>query len=382
MATSKLTRMDEWPRHQIGATFDRLDNESPHWSDGWYFTTGDDHGDLAFFMGFRLYANNDVLDAFACVSLGGRQHNMRWSRRLRPRIDDLDCGAMAVEIIEGLRTLRTTAAPNPYGIEFDLTWEGWSPPYNEDHVLVVRNGRVVTDRSNYDQCCRVTGWLTVDGHRQEVDGWTGVRDHSWGIGRNTGGPRSAAIAPDPDPPEPRGHRQWCVFRLPDRTVSWQFHHSAAGEYTMLETQCLYPYDDPREPFAYTSVDHEATWRTVDGRPVRRLAEATVALTRPDGEVERYRIEPISDPVYLQGGGYWTGWDDQRGRGVYRGDLVDEGEIWDVSHPVEVVEPKGWTLRPDHYAEAWGRCTNLDDPADTGTGHLEAVVLGPYPGFDE
>ena len=112
-----------------------------------------------------------------------------------------------------------------------------------------------------------------------------------------------------------------------------------------------------------------------------LRDCTVALTRPDGAIERYRIEPISDPVYLQGGGYWTGWDDELGRGVYRGDLVDEGETWDVSHPVDVIEPKGIGLRPNHYAEAWGRCTNVDDPSDTGTGHLESVVVGPYPGFD-
>lgn len=380
--TSPLTKMDEWPRHQIGATFDRLASESPHWSDGYYFTTGDDDGDLAFFMGFRLYANNDVLDAFVCISTAGRQHNMRWSRRLRPRIDELDCGPFAVEIVEPLRLLRTTCADNDHGIAFDLQWDGWCPPYNEDHVQVVRNGRVVSDRSNYDQCSVVTGTLTVAGRTIAVDGWTGVRDHSWGIGNNTGGPKSTAAAPPPEEPAPRGHRQWCVFKLPDRAVYWQFHHSAAGEYTMFESRCMFPYDDPRESFAYASVDHEASFVEVDGVPVRRLRDSTVVLTRPDGGTERYRIEPVSDPVYLQGGGYWTGWDDQRGRGVYRGELVDEGEVWDVSHPVEVIEPKGMTLRPDHYAEAWGRCTNLDDPTDTGTGHLESVVMGPYPGFTE
>jgi hypothetical protein len=247
---------------------------------------------------------------------------------------------------------------------------------------VVRNGRVESDRSNYDQCSVVTGWLELGGRRLNVEGWTGVRDHSWGIGNNTGGPKSPAAAPPPEPSAPRGHRQWCVFRMPNRALFWQFHHSATGEYTMFESRCMYPYYDPTAPFGYVDVEHAATFREVDGVPVRRLAESTVSLTRPDGGIERYRIEPISDPVYLQGGGYWTGWDDQLGRGVYRGDLVDEGEIWDVSHPVDVVEPKEMTLRADHYAEAWGRCTNLDDPTDTGVGHLESVVMGQYPGFPE
>ena len=339
-------------------------------------------------MGLRLHANNDVLDAFTCVSVAdagapsGRQHNARWSRRLRPRIDDLDCGPVRVEIVEGLRTLRVVCEPNVYGQAYDLTFEGWCPPYNENHVQVVLNGRLHSDRSNYDQCCTVRGWFDVPGHHVEVDGWTGVRDHSWGIGNHTGGPRSRAVAPPPDPPAPPGLRQWCVFKLPDRAVFWQFHHAGGdGEPSKFESQCMFPYDDPRSPFAYLAVDHDVTWEHVDGRPVPRLRHGDVHLTRPDGVVERYRVEPISLPVYLQGGGYFAGFDDGLGRGVYRGDEHDEGEDWVLDRIVGITAPKGIVLDRRHYAEAWGRCTNLDDPADTGTGHLECVVLGPYAGLE-
>lgn len=373
-----LTRFDEFPRHQIGATFDMVADGSPHWSDGYYFTMGDPDGRYAWFAGFRLHANNDVLDTFCCISVDGRQHNLRWSRRLRPRIDDLDCGPVSVHIVEGLRTLRTTCEPNPFGISFDLTWHGWCAPYNEEHVVVVVNGRLHSDRSNYDQVMAVTGWFEVHGTRVEVDGWTGVRDHSWGIGNNTGGPRSGAIAPPPVPPVGPGLRQWCVFRMPDRALFWQFHHPGGdGEYSKLETQCMYPYGDRREPFAYVAIDHQVAWRSVDGAPVPRLDHGEVHLTRPDGGVERYRIEPISYPVYLQGGGYFAGFDDGKGRGWYRGDLVGEGEVWEIDRGISVREPKGIKLDRRHYAEAWGRCVNLDDPSDVGDGHLECVVLGPY-----
>ena len=377
----RLTRMDEWPRHQVGGTFDVVADGSPHWSDGYYFTTGDDAGDVAWFMGFRLHANNDVLDAFTCVSSAGRQHNIRWSRRLRPRIDDLDCGPFSVEIIEGLRTLRTRCTDNMYEITFDLRWEGFAAPYNEDRLISIINGRLHSDRSNYDQCCTVTGWMEFNGRRIEVDGWTGVRDHSWGIGNNTGGMRSSAIAPAPQPSAPPGLRQWCVFRLPDKVVFWQFHHSAAGRYEKFESHCMYAYDDDRPSFSYKSIAHDAVWVQVDGLPVRRLASSTISLTRPDGGVERYLVETISDPVYLQGGGYFGGYHDGLGRGVYRGDDHGEGDVWDVSHPVVAHEPSGrLRLQRDSWAETWGRCTSLDDPTQTGTGHLECVVVGPYPGF--
>jgi hypothetical protein len=376
--------MDEWPRHQAGGTFDVVTDGSPHWSDGYYFTMGDDAGRIAWFTGFRLHANNDVLDAFTCISVDGRQHNMRWSRRLRPRIDDLECGPFSIDIIEGLRTLQVRCGPNEHGIECDLRWEGFCPPYNEERLITILNGRLHSDRSNYDQCSLVDGWIAFDGERVEVTGWTGVRDHSWGIGNNTGGPRSQATAPPPAglAPSPPGLRQWCVFRLPDRALFWQFHHSRHGEYTKFESQCMYPYGDDRSPFSYTGLAHDAEWMTEDGTNLRRLKACTIELTDPDGGVERYRVETISNPVYMQGGGYWAGYDDGLGRGVYRGELHHEGEVWDVSHPTRVIEPKGiMRLQRDSWAEAWGRCTNVDDPADTGTGHLECVVVGPYPGFD-
>ena len=374
---------------------------------------GDDAGEVAWFSGFRLHANNDVLDAFTCVSSGGAQHNLRWTRRLRPRIDDLECGPFGVEIIEGLRTLRFRCGPNPYGIECDLLWQGFAPPYNEERHVSIINGRLHSDRSNYDQCSVVTGWIEFAGRRLEVDKWTGVRDHSWGIGNNTGGPRSAAIAPAPKAlaPTAPGLRQWCVFRLPDRVVFWQFHHQlhgsgtdgpgshgpgshgpgshgpgshgpgSEGRYDMFESMCMFPYDDEREAFAYTSISHEASWVEVDGRAVKRLASALISLMRPDGGIERYRIETISDPVFLQGGGYFGGYDDGLGRGVYRGEDHGEGDVWDVSHPVRPLQSNDrLRLERNAWAETWGRCTNLDDPSQTGSGHLECVVIGAYPGF--
>jgi hypothetical protein len=378
----RLTQFDEFPRHQIGQTFDTVADGSPHWSDGYYFTMGDDAGRYAWFMGFRLHANNDVLDAFTCVSADGRQHNMRWSRRLRPRIDALECGPMSVEVVEGLRTLRTRCEPNEHGQSFDLLWEGIAPPYNEDHVRIFVNGRLQSDRSNYLQCSNVSGWFDVAGERVDVDGWCGVRDHSWGIGNNTGGPRSKAVAPPPEPMAMPGLRQWCAFRMRDRVVYWQFHHpGGVGGYTKFEGHCGAPYGvDESASFRYGPVDHEVTFVDSTSGPVPRLAHGTVRLRRADGGVETYRIEPISYPVYLQGGGYFGGWDDGLGRGVYRGDLVHESDVWEIDRAIAVRTPKPVELNRAHYAEAWGRCTNVDDPTDTGTGHLECVVLGAYPGF--
>ena len=118
----------------------------------------------------------------------------------------------------------------------------------------------------------------------------------------------------------------------------------------------------------------------DGFP--RLKSARLDLTRPDGGVDRFLLETVSKPVYMQGGGYWGGWDDGLGRGVYRDELV-EGEVWDVSHPVIVRDLEGNEVkqRPGgHFAELYTRYTNLDDPNDVGLGLQECVFAQEYQGI--
>ncbi len=380
----RLTQLDEWPRHQTAATFDTVANPSPHWSDGYYFALGNHAGDAVLLMGFRLYPNNDVLDGFAVVSTGRRQHNLRVSRRLRPATDDLSCGPLAVEIVEGLRHLRTRCGANEHGIAFDLDWIGTAPAYIEDYLVNYRAGRLVSERSNFDQTCDVTGWIEVAGRRFTVDraGWAGVRDHSWGVG-SVGGPKHPDSAPL-EPDAPLGLRQWAMFRMPNRALFWQFHRRADGQLTRFESQVVPAFDQPGDSWGYDSVDATVEFAPdpAGGAPLRRMTRGTIALARPDGEVERFALDVVSSPVYCLGGGYWNGYADGRGRGVYRGELLVEGDVWDVSHPTRILDPTGRARLRNAWAETWARITNLDDPADVGYGHLECVVLGPYPGVSE
>lgn len=379
-----LTRFDEFPRHQTIATFDQIASASPQWSDGYYFTLGDAAGEAALFTAIRLYPNNNVMDAYACLSTSdGRQQNVRWSRRLRPRIDDLEVGPFWMEIVEGLRTIRLGLRENQYGLSFDLLWEGVAPCYNEVHEPRYLDGRLLSDRANYAQVGNVSGWLQTPSRRYVVDEtWSGGRDHSWGVGE-TGGPAYPHAAPLALRAQPFGFRQWVLARMPTRALYWQFHRSAEGANTMFESRVMPPYGEgAAESWAYQDVRLESA-EFVDGR--RRLKQCVLAFTRPDGGVERFGMAPISAPVYMGGGGYWGGgWKDGLGRGAYRGDEHSEGETWDVSHPVDIGYPDG-TVEPSprwNWAESWGRFWNVDDPTEVGTGHLECVIAGPWPGISD
>ena len=397
-----LTELDEWPRHQTIDTFDSVATASTGWSDGYWFCIGDPAGEVNLITAIRLYPNTDVMDAYAIVSLDdGKQYNLRASRRLRPRIDELAVGPFWQEIVRGLRTLRLGCRENPHGIEFDIRWESKAPPYDEAPGGRFRvGGRLVAERSNYIQSADVAGWIRVNGREWRFDfgdGWAGTRDHSWGLGAGTGtgGKPDPYVAPPLTPPErgsfaADGMRHWAVVNFPDRCLYYAFRLGEDGRYTAsgtgrqsegpVHSWVEYAYGSGREGFAYDDVSIEAhEWE--DGHP--RFRRGRLNLTRPDGGVDRFQLEVAAEPVYMRAGGYADGWHDTLGRGVYRGEEVVEGEVWDVSHPVKVYDADGNEVPQlsggGSYAELSTVYRNLDDPDDVGLGILECVIMTEFEG---
>jgi len=396
-----ITELDEWPRHQTIDTFDSIASPTMEWSDGYWFCIGDPAGEINLITAIRLYHNTNVMDAYAIVSTQeGKQYNLRASRRLRPRLDELDVGPFWQELIHPMRTLRIGCRENPHHVEFDILWESKAPPYDEapgGRFWV--DGRLVAERSNYVQSADVSGWIKIGGQEWKFevgDGWAGTRDHSWGMGgTGTGTQGNPFVAPldggglttsfNAD-----GLRHWAVVNFPDRCLFYGFRVGEDGVYTAsgtgrqsgegVHSWTEYAYNSGKEGFAYLGVEaYEHAWE--DGFP--RLKQGKVAFTRPDGGKDRYQIDVVSEPVQMRGGGYADGWNDGHGRGVYRGEEVVEGEVWDVSHPVNVFDADGNPVKPfgtgPSFAEVYAKYTNFDDPTDVGLGILEAVIMTEYEG---
>ena len=101
------------------------------------------------------------------------------------------------------------------------------------------------------------------------------------------------------------------------------------------------------------------------------ADVTCRLTDADGVPREYTIENLGW-VYTQGGGYFGGFDDGLGQGVYRGDYHVEGEVWDVSHPTRIIDSDGRSFESDH---AWAEnFTRLTCDGQRGLAHYECVVI--------
>ena len=205
----------------------------------------------------------------------------------------------------------------------------------------------------------------VGGDRIELttDRASFFRNHSWGFMGGRGGPKLYA-APRPVPKRPAGLRQWVLYALPSHSGYWHCFDNEKGRRTMQRGNIM--YGDRSVPV--TDVDHELEF--FEGG--RRMKRGRVTLTDAEGTERTLEVEDLGNWVYCQGGGYFGGWNDGLGQGVYRGDYYVEGEVWDVSHPTTITDSEGRSLEFDH---DWAECfTLVESDGGNGMAHYECVRI--------
>src|SRR5207302_6305166 len=110
---------------------------------------------------------------------------------------------------------------------------------------------------------------------------------------------------------------------------------------------------------------------------RRLRGGFFRLTDAEGVERSYEIEDLGW-VYCQGGGYFGGFNDGLGQGVYRGDYHVEGELWEVSHPTMIIDESG---KPFDFDHAWAEnFVRLTSNGAAGLAHFECVVIQDEQGW--
>lgn len=190
-----LTTLDDSPWHQLPTTFDHVGTSDPRFFDRLWFAASDRLGGQALQFTMGVYQNMNVLDGGVVVIAGGRQHNLRVSRSLRPRYAS-DCGPLSLEVREPMKRLGLSVAPNSSGLSAELEWVASDPPQEERPHFARLCGRILEDYSRYDQIGTCRGWFEVDGARHEVDSWWSCRDHSWGVRERVGIPEPVTGPPE------------------------------------------------------------------------------------------------------------------------------------------------------------------------------------------
>ena len=363
-----LLGFDEYPYHQTTATFAGVGGSDPAWNDGHYICFCDLAGTVAVTSNLRLYQNTDVLDGFVCVRHEGRQHNIRLSRRLRPDMDELRVGPLRLEIVEPLRAVRLVLEDNDLGIALDVTCHSVTRPHEDPAEVTRVDGRLVGERITYEVTGKCAGWVRIGDTRVELHAATDsfFRNHSWGYQAGRGGPRLYG-APSAAKKRLPGVRQWVLFDMPDHGGYYFLDPSgrkASGQGAIMLADRV---------VAVTAVEHDLDF--YDGG--RRLRGGKFGLTDAEGVERSYEVADLGW-VYNQGGGYFGGFDDGLGQGVYRGELHVEGETWDVSDPTQVVDAQGRAFEFDH---AWAEnFTRLRSDGAAGLAHFECVVIQQAEGW--
>jgi hypothetical protein len=137
-----LSPADDLPIHQVAQPIRRPATSDRNFYDRYYFNCHPCSDELFLVLGMGQYPNLGVTDAFALVRRGDEHRVVRASRELGLDRLDTRVGPFAVEVIEGLQTLRCTLDAPEHGLSNDLKWEGSVPAYQEPaHVDRNANGR-------------------------------------------------------------------------------------------------------------------------------------------------------------------------------------------------------------------------------------------------
>ncbi len=164
------------------ALIDTVQNDLPEgWFDRFYFNIHDTARAPYVLMGAGVYPGRNVIDGYVIVVTEDRQRSVRFSDVYDGPAIPTAVGPFSWETVEEDRVWRMKMAPNPYGIEFDLTWTARAPRWLCDPIEVQdKRGGQKSRFAHFYQSGRYDGTLQIDGESIDISGWIGQRDRSTG----------------------------------------------------------------------------------------------------------------------------------------------------------------------------------------------------------
>jgi hypothetical protein len=154
----QLSGADEYFTHQTALPHTMVATSDPSWRERYWVSFQDTgSGDTVLTRGLGRYPNQDVMEAFVCLSRAGRQTNGRLSRTLLPDSHGMQVGPLACDVREPLRELRFTLDDNESGLTFDLTFAATLEPILEGKFFQGSRARTTYDAIRYVQHGRASG---------------------------------------------------------------------------------------------------------------------------------------------------------------------------------------------------------------------------------
>jgi len=378
-----LTHADEWFNHQIVNTHAAVGTPDRAWTEKAWLTLMRKDGAMQASFGLGKYTNRNVLDGFAGVQVGTQQRTVRASRVLSPRIEELAVGPLNYEVVEPMKAIRLTLAPNEaQPLSYELTFHATMPAFFEKRDVVIAAGREASNVIRFHQAGTVSGWIEIEGQRHEVhpDDWFGFRDRSWGVREHVG------LDPADLPPGSAGatggnktgtgyHFNWLVSKIdrPDGSsydLAYYFRDFGGGAAPDFFSGYINESDGRQIPILhlFPEIEYRASDRAaMRGRITALLAGAGKTIEERVFEFEA--IDPEMGFRLLPGMyGEWKG----QVHGSYKGDDFLDGETIDeVNDPAKLAETYRCQIRD--------RPVRIREGENRGFGDIESIILGAYPG---
>ncbi|MEP2102443.1 MAG: hypothetical protein ABJP02_00055 [Parasphingorhabdus sp.] len=189
-----LSKGDDYPLHQTPEPM-AVSGDNRNFYDRYFFNGYSADGSIFFAAALGVYPQLDIMDAAFCVSIDGKQHNLRASKRMGSERLDLSVGPITVEIVEPLQELHLIVTENAKEtgcpITADIRFAARHTPIEEPRFIRREGPRMVMDYTRITQNGGWSGSLHVGGQEIALSPEThrGTRDRSWGI-RPVGSPES------------------------------------------------------------------------------------------------------------------------------------------------------------------------------------------------
>jgi hypothetical protein len=396
-----LTPYDEFPVHQAPHPFSHVPSTDYSWDDGYYFGVFSPADKVFLAIGLRVNPNTDMVGGYALMNVGGQQLTVRFSRCWRGNYD-LSVGPFSIKFVEPLRTIRLVLEINDSGLAFDLLWEGASPAFLEDHHVSTTRGRNSTDQTRYSQPGSASGTIKLRDRVFNVEnvGWSGSRDHSWGLyaGRPPLSPAPSLLPPVRRDGPQRASRFWTIFRTGDYSGFYHMHESADGVQVKINDVFGTPFGGRmfkgwgEETIELVTGTHELVIET----HARILKSARVSMVDSLGRSWIQEVTIATPPWVTMTMGYTPGsWKDGGTFATYHGseELAFEWDEFDFSHQPMPYAPYmvsgeaasdtfGLGLdyaKPVHGIEYLGEITTIapDGSRHSGAGQVEFFINGRY-----
>jgi hypothetical protein len=322
-----LSKMDDYPLHQISEPIRFTQNSDRNFYDRYYFNLINPEQELFIVFGLGQYPNLATQDAFLLVRYKNEHHVLRASRELGDR-SDISVGPMRIEVLEGLKKLRVVVEDNELGITLDAVFDGVHEPHLEPRHLIRKHGRVLFDTMRYAQLGRWSGHCKIKDEHINItpDKWIGNRDRSWGV-RPVGEAEPQGI--HEGTPSMEGMWNYFPVMFEDFIVIYILNETNDGQRTTEEAMRIW-HDPEREPEWLGTPRHEHEFSQAQAYKCH-LKTAKVLF----GDRFELTGQPLLQTYLTAGTGY--GLEPDWRHGMYQGEIKVQSLSWDM----EADQDKMW-----------------------------------------